>query len=72
MSYISYSKQCELIAEHFREETALLKSLPPEEAKKKAHDDLVKIGLINEDGTLTEPYKKLAEEGYKYGPNAYK
>ncbi|MCR5282507.1 MAG: hypothetical protein K6E18_03985 [Lachnospiraceae bacterium] len=65
MRQLSYGEQCEKISEILRAETELLKSLPPEEAKKKAHSDLVRLGMINDDGTLTEPYAELASRRSK-------
>ncbi len=61
MAQLSFEEQCEKISEILKKDTELLKSLPPEEAKQKAHADLVRIGMINEDGTLAEPYARLAE-----------
>ena len=58
---MSYGDQMDAISAAFQREIDELESLPPEEAKKKAKEGLVKIGLIDDDGNLTEPYRKLRD-----------
>jgi len=60
-TYMSYGDQMDAISAAFQREIDELESLPPEEAKKKAKENLVKIGLIDDDGNLTEPYRKLRD-----------
>lgn len=58
---LSYEEQISTIAKALKEETELLKSLPKAEAQQMAHRGLVKVGIIDEDGNYTEPYKELGE-----------
>ena len=47
------------IAAEFERRIQRLDSLPAEEAKKEAHEGLVKIGFIDNEGNLTAPYIAL-------------
>ncbi len=55
----SVSAHVKALTEYFIKEKEEYDSLPLEERKKKAHDELVKIGVIDQDGNITEPYAAL-------------
>lgn len=61
MKNLSYEEQISVIAKALKEEIELLKSLPEEEAYQMAHRELVKWGIIDEDGNYTDPYKDYKE-----------
>lgn len=58
---LSYEEQMNAIAAILREEIHQLDTLPRAEAKKMAHEGLVKVGIIDDDGNLTAPYAALKE-----------
>lgn len=51
-----------LLSKAFQRDIRAMKTLPKEEVKKMAHENLVKVGIITEAGELTEPYAKIGEE----------
>lgn len=58
----SCDEQLNAISQAFQKETAEFRKLPKEEARKKAQEDLRKIGLLDSQGNITEPYIALAEK----------
>ena len=61
MKNLSYEEQISVIAKALKEEIELLKSLPKAEAQQMAQRGLAKVGIIDEAGNYTEPYKELGE-----------
>lgn len=59
MEYLSYEDKMNIITAEFERRIQRLDSLPAEEAKKEAHEGLVKIGFIDNEGNLTAPYIAL-------------
>ena len=59
MEYLSYEDKMNIIAAEFERWIQRLDSLSAEEAKKEAHEGLVKIGFIDNEGNLTAPYIAL-------------
>lgn len=55
---MTYEEQAERIAAAFQRELDRQAALPRKERKKAALDNLVKIGLMNPDGTSTAPSVK--------------
>lgn len=55
---MSPSKQISIIDKMMKEEINALKTLPHEEAKKRAQDGLVKAGIIGNSGKVNKPYKR--------------
>ena len=53
-----------------KDELEKLSKINPELARKKAKEDLVRIGLIDEDGNLKPPYngQKVNENDFTMGP----
>ncbi len=62
MANLSYEDKMNLIASAFQERIQRLRSLPEDEAKKEAHDGLVRIGFIDNDGNITAPYVALRSQ----------
>ena len=59
MTDLSVNAQVKAITDALKKENAEFKTLTDEQKKKKAHEGLVKIGIINEKGEFTEPYVAL-------------
>lgn len=59
---MTYEEQADRIAAAFQREIDRLEALPPEERKKAALDNLVRIGLMNPDGTPTPPFARSPGE----------
>ena len=59
---MTYEEQAERTAAAFRRELERQAALPPEERKKAALDNLVRIGLMNPDGTPTPPFARSPME----------
>lgn len=59
---MSVSEQVKAMTEYLKKENEEFRSLPPEERKKKAHEGLVKMGVINEDGSLTDSSVRMYAE----------
>lgn len=59
MTKVSYEKQMSVIAKILKSEITRLDNLPKEEAKKEAHKGLVRVGIIDNNGNITEPYIAL-------------
>ena len=53
---LSVSEQCEKISTALQREIDYLESLPPEKAKAYAKNSLMRVGIIDENGDLTEQY----------------
>ncbi len=62
MPNLSYEDKMNLIASVFRDRIQKLNSLPEEEAKREAHNGLVRIGFIDESGNLAGPYIALENQ----------
>ncbi len=62
MANLSYEDKMNIIAAEFKKRIQRLESLPADEAKKEAHEDLVKIGFIDNEGNLTAPYIALRNQ----------
>ena len=58
---MSINEEMELIAKAFQRDIDALNNLPEKEAQKKAHKNLVNVGIITEAGEFTKPYKALEE-----------
>ncbi len=58
---MTYQEQADRICDAFKNETARIHSLPPDEAKQAAQENLIKIGILNEDGTVDRQYRGLFE-----------
>ncbi len=58
---MSVNDEIILLSKAFQREIKAMETLPEEEVKKMAHENLVKVGIITESGELTEPYAKLGE-----------
>ena len=62
MINLSYEDKMNIIAAEFEKRIQKQESLPADEARKEAHKDLVKIGVIDNDGNLTAPYITLRDQ----------
>jgi len=62
MAQMSYGAQMETLANILSKNIEQFKSLPADEARKKAHEDLVRIGLIDENENFTPPYVALMND----------
>ena len=62
MTYLSYEDEMNYIANVFKKRIERLNSLPADEARKEAHDNLVKVGIIDDDDNLTAPYAALRNQ----------
>ncbi len=60
MSRLSDKEKVRRITYALRQERKALKALPPKEKQAEASRRLMDIGLIDKDGQLAEPYRKLA------------
>ena len=49
--------QIDKLIEIMENEINLLNTLPEDEAKEIAKNNLIAIGVLNQDGTITDPYK---------------
>jgi erythromycin esterase-like protein len=49
------------LIDSIREHTAWLKSLPPERAEAEKLKEMIAAGIWDENGQLTEPYKRRAD-----------
>ncbi len=59
---LSYEDQINAIASVINDEIQKLESLSDAEAKIEAHNGLVKIGFIDDNGNLTAPYAALRDQ----------
>lgn len=56
---MTYQEQSDLLCSAFRNEREKLKNMPEEEARKRAMENLVRIGLFNADGSPAKPYANV-------------
>ena len=49
--------QIDKLIEIMKNEINLLNTLPEDEAKERAKNNLIAIGVLNQDGTIADPYK---------------
>ena len=62
MANLSYEDKMNIITAEFKRRIQRLESLPVDEAKKEAHECLVKIGFVDNEGNLTAPYIALRNQ----------
>lgn len=62
MANLSYEDKMNIIADEFKKRIQRLESLPVDEARKEAHESLVNIGLVDNEGKLTAPYIALRNQ----------
>ena len=62
MANLSYEDKMNIITAEFKKRIQRLDSLPAEEAKREAHEGLVKIGFVDHEGNLTAPYVALRNQ----------
>ena len=67
--YLSYEDKMNLIASKLKEQINRLDALPEEDAKREAHEGLVRVGIIDNSGNLTPPYAALADGRMCCGSN---
>ncbi len=56
LANLSYEDKMNIIAAEFKKRIQRLESLPVDEARKEAHEGLVNIGFVDNEGKLTAPY----------------
>lgn len=61
MERLNSEQQVNLLQQLLLEEIMKLKTLPEEEAKKVARNNLYKAGITDKDGKYTEPYIALRQ-----------
>ena len=47
----------DIVIQGLRDEIERFRALPPEEARREAREDLQSIGVLDEDGNITERYQ---------------